>query len=370
MTTHTRSPFKILSCCLRGALGQPLASTDLPANPDEWEKVLRLSGTHLVTPQLRWALREQALFSELPADVAEYLDAVYILNLEKNQQCKDQLAHCVGVMNNAGVRPVLLKGAAVIAAGLYPTPGERMISDLDILIPSGSLTLILEKLTESGYEPYVEAGMELPNPIGFERQDHHYAPLVSKDWPVAIELHVHPVHLPFDKLLSSEEVFEEATRLCWRGKDCLLPSPTHLIVHNLIHSFIVDTQLAFHRLSIRQLLEFVLLSKFYCNQIDWQAVFNRLELHGYGRSLRQYVALANACLEFKIPKEVDISGISKFGISPYLVREDLDSKFIEWIINIFSQINWRMAKLRRNPERIHRLLKADFYSNFIKSIRY
>ena len=82
---NSRTPFQLLSNCLRGALGQKLAASALPANANEWEKVLRLSGAHLATPQLRWALLEQGLFSEVPPDVAEYLDAVHTLNLEKNQ---------------------------------------------------------------------------------------------------------------------------------------------------------------------------------------------------------------------------------------------------------------------------------------------
>lgn len=369
MTTHTRSPFKILSCCLRGALGQPLARTDLPANPDEWEKVLRLSGAHLATPQLRWALREQELCSELPPDVAEYLDAVYTLNLEKNQQCKDQLAHCVGVMNSVGVQPVLLKGAAVIAAGLYPTLGERMISDLDILIPAGSLPVILEKLAGSGYEPYVEAGMELPNPIGFESEDHHYAPLVSNDWPVAIELHVHPVLLPFEKLLSSEDVITGATKLDSLDTNCLLPCPTHLVSNNIIHAFLVDTQLSFHRFSLRQLFEFSLMSKAYGERIDWKSIGSRFEIFGYGKSLRQYVALANACLGLKAPPAIDISRLYRFQTALYLQRQDMNSPVVENIINRLSPINCSLAKLRRSPSRIRRLLKLNFYSRFFSNMK-
>lgn len=369
MTTHRRSPFNILSCCLRGALGQPLARSDMPANPVEWEKVLRLSGTHLATPQLRWALRDQEQYSELPADVAEYLDAVYTLNLEKNQKCIDQLVHCIGVMNSVGVQPVLLKGAAVIAARLYPTHGERMISDLDILVPAAKLPEILEKLVGEGYQPLLEAGIELPDPVAFEREDHHYVPLVSKDWPVAIELHVHPVLLPFDKLLSSEEVFEGAKTLNWYGAICLLPSPTHFVVHNIIHAFIVDAQLSLRRFSVRQLFEFVLMNKVFGKQIDWQAISSRFKAFGYGKSLRQYVALANVCFNFIAPQEIDMSSHRRFQIAPYLLRQDLETTALDKIINILSPISSSLAKLRRSPSRIRRIFKAGFYSRFIKSMK-
>ncbi len=370
MTAHrSRSPFQILGSCLRGALGQTLDRSDLPSNPEEWEIVLRLSSAHLATPQLRWALREQHLFSDLPVDVAEYLDAVYTLNLDKNRRCEEQLAHFIGILNSVGVHPVLLKGAAAIVGGLYPTPGERMISDLDILIPAGKLPEVLEKLASEGYQPVLANGAELPNPVGFETEDHHYAPVMSPEWPAPIELHVHPVHLPFDKILSSEEVFAGGTKVHWRGVDLLLPSPMHFVIHNVIHAFIVDVQMALHRLSIRQLFEFALVSQKYGELIDWRAVSGRFGKLGYGKSLQQYVALANACLNFKVPSEVDISGLHRFQVAPYLIRQDLDSPAVEWTINFLSQINGRMSKLRRSPWRIRRLLKADFYSNLFNSIK-
>lgn len=323
----------------------------------------------ITTPQLRWALRVQEQYSDLSADVAEYLDAVYTLNLEKNQICIDQLVHCIGVMNSVGVQPVLLKGAAVIAAGLYPTNGERMISDLDILVPAAKLPEIIKKMVGAGYQPFLEAGIELPNPIGFEREDHHYVPLVSKDWPVAIELHVHPVLLPFDKLLSSEEVFEGAKTLNWYGTNCLLPSPTHLVVHNVIHAFIVDTQLSLHRFSIRQLFEFVLMSNIFGNQIDWQAISSRFKTFGYGKSLRQYVALANVCFNFITPQEIDMSNHRRFQIALYIMRQNIETSVLDKIINIISPISSSLAKLRRSPSRIRRILKAGFYSRFIKNMK-
>jgi hypothetical protein len=81
-----------------------------PQAPAEWEEVLRVSSAHLATLQLRWALLEQGLFCQLPPDVADYLEAVYGLNLDRNQQCEDQLAQLIPLLNRIGVQPVLLKG--------------------------------------------------------------------------------------------------------------------------------------------------------------------------------------------------------------------------------------------------------------------
>ena len=188
-------PAHLLLCrLLSGALGRTLTPSDLPANEPEWRKVLRLSSGHLATPMLRWALREQGLYSGLPADIVEYLDAVYALNLERNRQCADQLAHLIQTLNSIGVRPVLLKGAATFVSGLYPTLGERMIRDIDVLIPGARLPEILESLASVGYQA-MQTGAELPSAQGYESrgEHHHYPPVISPEWPVNVELHVHPV---------------------------------------------------------------------------------------------------------------------------------------------------------------------------------
>jgi hypothetical protein len=170
------TPCRSLCRCLSGALGHPLNSSDLPESPAQWERVLRLSGEHLVTPQLRWALREQDLFSALPVDVAEYLEAIYTLNLDKNARCEEQLAQFIQALNSLGVRPLLLKGAGVIVGGLYPTPGERMITDIDVLIPSGHLQKILDRLAVEGY--LLADGDGKPENIGEPNHlsHHHYPP--------------------------------------------------------------------------------------------------------------------------------------------------------------------------------------------------
>ncbi len=143
----------MLCQCLSGALGQSLSPSSLPTSEERWASVLRLSGDHLVTPVLRWALREQkGLYDELPSNVVDYLEAVYALNLEKNLSCEDQLSELISDLNKIEVRPVLLKGAAMLVGGLYPTSGERMISDLDILIPEERLPDVLSRMLALGYQ--------------------------------------------------------------------------------------------------------------------------------------------------------------------------------------------------------------------------
>jgi hypothetical protein len=303
--TTPRSARLLLCQGLSGALGQELEASDLPANEVEWQGMLSLSSAHLVTPWLRRAFQARGLISGVPEHVSEFLDAVYALNLESNRRYQGQLAQLIQSLNKMDVRPVLLKGAANLVSDLYPTPGERMIGDIDVLIPPSKLAGAVEHLCVSGYQPVTAEG---EYPTAESLQLHHYPPIYSLDWPAPVELHIQPVHLWAGQLLSSEEVIRDATPLHWRGGDCLLPSATHFIMHNVIHAFVVDVKERGF-LSLRQLFEFAYAVQRYNQWIDWAAIQHRFDCLGYRSALRGYVVLANAC--FGVPPALKIGGWSR-----------------------------------------------------------
>ena len=356
MTSRPRSTRLILWQGLAGALGQKLGPMDLPANEAEWQSVLRQSSRHLVTPLLRRAFQEHGLVSGLPAGVLEFLDAVYALNLDCNLRYQDQLAHLIQILNNIGVRPVLLKGAAALVSGLYPTPGERMIGDIDVLIPPSKLSSVVFKhLRSAGYQPVTEEE-ELP---------HHYPRSYSVDWPVLVELHVHPVHLPVARLLGGEEVVRDATPLNWRGGDCLLPSPTHFVMHNVIHAFVVDIRVDGF-LSLRQLFEFVRANRTYSERIDWAVIQQRFDSLGYGSALRGYAALASVYLGFQVPPELTISGWARLRLRFY--RTELEHPAMHFLFSFgrFLRVLGRLVRIRArflvgNPRSIKKLFRARLY---------
>jgi hypothetical protein len=367
LKTKPRPAHRLLGRCLSGALGRTLAKSDLPATETEWRNTLRRSCAHLVTPALRWALREQGYTSDLPADVLEFIDAVYALNLEGNGRYEDQLAHLIWSLNSVGVRPVLLKGAAALVGGLYPTSGDRMIGDIDVLIPVPMLSQVFDKLTSLGYrvQPARDGSPLDLDTEGFETRNYQYPSIDSPDWPTKVELHVHAVPLPFIKLLHSAEIFREATPFSWRGGECLLPSPTHFILHNVIHAFLQDFKggtIAATPLSQRQLFEFVHAAGTYGERVDWNTVRSRFDASGFRNALRQYIGFSNAYFRFNAPPEIDMGPWNKFRVEAYLFRLDLCHPAIEFAFALLAQIRLRIFNLRKNPRNIKKLLLITFYS--------
>jgi hypothetical protein len=373
LTTRPRSTRLLLCQGLAGALGQNLGPMDLPANDAEWQSMLRLSSRHLVTPLLRRTFQEHGLVSGLPAGVVEFLDAVYTLNLDCNLRYLDQLAHLIQILNNIGVRPVLLKGAAALVSGLYPTPGERMIGDIDVLVPLSSLSPVLDQLTAVGYQARpLEEGNSFGTE-GFQSGGHNYAPLESADWPVAVELHVHPVHLSVAQLLGSEEVVRDATPLNWRGGDCLLPSPTHFVMHNVIHAFVVDMRDCGF-LSLRQLFEFVRANRTYGERIDWAVIQQRFVSLGYGSALRGYVVSASIYLGFQVPPELTISGFARLRRRFYRTELGHPAKHFLFSLGWFLRVLGALVRIRAghlvsNPRRMKKLFRVRFYMRLYQDAR-
>jgi hypothetical protein len=345
-------------------LGRELAPKDFLANEAEWQGVLSLASTHLVAPSLRRAFLDQGLVSELPADVSEFLDVVHTLNLERNLRYQDQLVHLIQVLNNIGVQPVLLKGAAALVSGLYHTPGERMIGDIDVLIPQSKLAAAVKDLLAAGYQPFI-AEEELPETEDYGLKNHHYPRIYSLDWPASVELHVHPVHVWVARLLGNEEVVQDAIPLNWRGGDCLLPSPTHFVMQNVIHAFIVDKRERGF-LSLRQLFEFVCASRTYDKQIDWGMIQQRFDSLGYGRALRGYVMLADAYLGFQLPPELAISCWTRLRRKFYRIQ--LEYPAIHFLLSLGRALQMLGNLVRthirnqvNNPRSMKKLFRLRYY---------
>jgi Uncharacterised nucleotidyltransferase len=338
---------------------------DLPAaNEAEWQSVLSLSSSHLVTPLLRRAFQEHGLVSGLPAGVLEFLDAVYALNLESNLHYQDQLAHLIPVLNNIGVRPVLLKGAAALVSGLYPTPGERMIGDIDVLIPPSEIAAAVEQLYAAGYQP-VAADEALPDIANHGLKFHHYPRIYSLDWPVPVELHIHPVKLRASRLLGSEEVIRAATPLNWRGGDCLLPSPTHFMMHNVIHAVVVDFRIRGF-FSLRQLSEFVYAGRTYDERIDWVLIQQRFDSLGCRNALRRYVVLANAYFGFQVPPALRIGGWPRLQRRFYRIQLEYPPMHFLFALGRLPRMLYRLLgrharHMGRNPRSMKELFTVRYY---------
>ena len=183
-----------------------------------WTAVIELANRSWLTPALLSAFAASGRLGELPADVREYLNFIHDRNRERNLRLRSQLQEAVAALNRAGLRPILLKGAVMLFTAPETAIGNRMMSDLDLLVEESDRTAAEAALALLGYRQAAGLhGVWRPQDAGM------------------LELHACAgVVAECGSGRAAAQLFER----CQDGATALLPSPTlralNLIEHDQI----------------------------------------------------------------------------------------------------------------------------------------
>ena len=112
--------------------------------------LLRYAGDCAVSGALAASVRRHAVAGALEPDLALVLEQVLAANAERNRALLDATARYADILARAGLRPIALKGAAMLAEGRYAEPGARMASDIDLLVAPAALADALVALRDAG----------------------------------------------------------------------------------------------------------------------------------------------------------------------------------------------------------------------------
>jgi Uncharacterised nucleotidyltransferase len=194
-----------LSPCLRLGV-ERVPDGDLP-----WSEIVEASSVHMVSAALGFAFAHDP---GVPAQAADYFGAVLELNRARNQALQDCLDRAVGALNGVGIRPLLLKGAGLLAERAYPDQGIRMLGDLDLLVDEGELDRAWACLNRAGFEP---VGKPAP------AKHHHLTMLIERATGVGIELHRHPLMAGMQPLMPLEGVFRKSVPIALGRAAARLP---------------------------------------------------------------------------------------------------------------------------------------------------
>ena len=205
----------------------------------DWNSFIWTGSNHLVLPAIYLKFRKHDLLGYLPEVLAQHLEEIHSLNCTRNTQIIAQMKEITATFNRAGISPVYLKGTGNLIDGIYSDIGERIVGDIDLLVPEAGYLKAVELAKAIGYENHWG---EPRNPEKLK----HYPGLYRADVPADIEIHRLPVVPEYLKHFNSEMIFAQKTKVeGYAG--CFVAGINHKVIQNFIHSQLSN---AGHRLGV------------------------------------------------------------------------------------------------------------------------
>jgi len=311
---------------------------DLALAPSwSWERLFQRANDESVLPALAWAAKA-GLDISAPHDVADFLSAVLVLNRERNRWIWDELRTTIGLLNEIGIEPVLLKGAAYLADGVYCDAGARYLVDLDLLLPEAQLN--------NGFQHLVENGFSYDTADRFGQFRHHYPPLQRASVP--IELHHGLGFGPCASILPASEIIENARPIELDGLRAHIPSPTHLVTHLVMHSQIHHPYNERIWPPLRAMLDLAELQRHHSSSIAWAEVARRFENAGQGTLFRLHLIDLGEALGIEPPVERRFTPLMRIRrLRRHLLRQFPSVRYCDPLY-MFSAVCLRRVRVVRN----------------------
>ena len=221
----------------------------------DWERFVSICSNHFILQVIYIRFRTNGILGFVPVELVEHLQEIYELNVVRNQLILEQIEAITELLNQNNIYPVYLKGAAYLLDGLYEDIGERILGDIDFLVPEENYLFTAALFEREGYTKFRQMS-------DYEVVDEmkHYPRLLHSDFIAVIEIHRLPVDEGQLKWFNSEIIKKENKKV--EGSlDSYVLSDKHKIIHNFIHSQLINEGSLYGIVSLKELFDLYLLSK-------------------------------------------------------------------------------------------------------------
>ncbi len=219
----------------------------------DWNRFVYIGSNQYVLQALYLKFLNNDILDRLPAELTGHLKNLYELNLERNNIILEHTARINRLLKTHNITPIFMKGLGNILDGLYSTPGERMMLDIDILTGPEQMEEAGRLLIENGftsvsqYDPGRKEAMK------------HFPELVREGLPAFVDIHQMPVNIQYEAHFNYETAVQDM-RPARGNPDYMVMSDAGKIKLNFIHSQLVHWGHYNARPSLRELYDLLLLS--------------------------------------------------------------------------------------------------------------
>lgn len=256
----------------------------------DWPATIQAAGNDFALPMLATVVEQTGAVASAPADVVRYLDYALLANAADNTVIRGQCIAIGAALAAHGMQAVLLKGAIWLFED-GPALGDRMMRDIDLLVPEGSRDAVERVLIEHlGYRR-AEWICEI------QGRQHHGHPLGRDDYPVTIEVHDALNSLPDH--LRADEVVAAATPIL---SGLAVPAVEHRMLHHAIATQVINADLACGVLGFREAMDLGRLCRRAHDAVDWHALARDAERRGLYRALAASLHKASYVTGVAVPQ--------------------------------------------------------------------
>jgi len=225
------------------------------ADQIDWEQFVHLCSTHLILPAIYLQFRDHHILEHIPEELNQHLKDIHDLNVNRNNLILEQLQHITKVLNRNNIYPVFMKGSGNLLDGLYADTGERILGDIDFLVPEKDYLLSGSLFEDEGYTSKT---------LGADYEEvtemKHYPRLSHPGFVASIEIHRIPVRKYYLRKYNSE-IIDQEKKTVQSLQGCFVLSDNHKIIHNFIHSQLSNRGHAYGIVSFRDIYDLYLMSK-------------------------------------------------------------------------------------------------------------
>lgn len=281
---HDTPQYALIAAALTG-------NPRVPGPDWDWDRTVDIAAREEVLPALHAKL-------SCPAEISDFFEGIHELNAGRNRQLLGEVETLALRLNQAGIEPVLLKGAAYLVTGVYPDHADRLLHDIDFLVSPPQSRQAFEIVEGAGYEP------PAPHPAALVR---HHHPALTQIHRVPVEIH-HSIGLGArSSVLTTDEIVNSSTLFRLGRAVVRIPAAEHLMTHLIVHSQMEHG--AYYRIwpSLRAMLDLILLRRRFT--VDWDAIRNRFRIRGKGALLDLHLMQVEKAFGVRPPFAISGGGV-------------------------------------------------------------
>lgn len=159
-----------------------LIEKTLKSKKIDWDRVVQVSTSHYVLPALYCNLKQANFLNYLTSDLKQYMEFITNENRMRNKKIISQSIKINNLLISKNISPVFIKGTCNLLSGLYDDIAERMIGDIDFIVPKSGFHNLINILKDNGYSKFDTNKF-------FYQSERHYPRLVNKNEIAAVEVH-------------------------------------------------------------------------------------------------------------------------------------------------------------------------------------